>query len=1551
MANKLAHLVIEGNTYDIQDEELTSKFDGMTIELSLSNDYIITATLKDGNNTTLSTATIDLPSENSLVSLDYDNTTNEIIGIYRDDTVAVPHRIRVELDNLQEKLTAGQNISITNNTVSVLGLGEASTASVTGIATLDNNGKVPSTQLPSYVDDVIEYDSIQNFPETGETGKIYVDKTTNLTYRWSGSIYVEISQSLALGETSSTAYRGDRGKTAYDHASAKGSAYENGFYKITTNSEGHVTNATAVQKSDITALGIPAQDTTYNSGVATEIDNNNNVNVKYDSDTLEVDSQNRLKVKFPSQTFNFNEAIENVNGTVNVRYKGGNWDIGRDTTTNQLTINGKFVKQVEDLDAYTDAPNGEIVEYIGSTNAKYTNGYFYKKINQQYILHSPLYKATFSNTNYTYNNINYFDGFVYAQKTDTRIQLDTSYEKINVYGLTNTRLYCLCESTHNWLESGTIYKFINENNVCVNKTLINAVNHSGGNITFYFDDLIIEGHGYGIDYFDNYLCYVDVNNRQFNLASENNPEVFNAILFFNENNPNNPIDMLPAGSFIDNYNEDVTITIDDGWQRIDVQPNVSLTDYYTKTETDAAIGKGAILFQKNGQDITLTGSPTIVDNKTVFGANQSGTTICNIIVPTQTSELSNNSGFITKAVNDLSYYYTKDVIDTMIAPNLRFAVVQSLPSENISGTTIYLVPKSQSENQNVYDEYVYIATVATPHWEKIGDTTVDLSNYYTKTQADANFAAKSHTHTASDVSGLATVATSGNYNDLSNKPTIPTVNNATLTIQKNGTTVKTFTANASSNVTANITVPTKTSDLTNDSGYTDNIGTVTQVKVGNTAYNPSNGIVSLPAYPTDANTWRKVQLNGTDKLGTGTNTNPLNLKASTNVSITESSGTFTFAATDTKNTAGSTDTSSKIFLVGATSQADNPQTYSDDQVYVENGSLYLTRTTDASGTANNKPALIVGNPTASHVEIDGNEIMGKASDTTTGLLSINADGGQVNINGKPAGKFNSTPTSGNVVVADGTDGGMKTSSYTIAKSVPSDAVFTDTGATSVETTGSGNVVTSGSYSASNRKLSLTKGVDILVAGTDGETAISTGDDLNTYYTIGTYGTAGGSGGSTVADSLLNKPTFNGGFRLYVESCGGDGNYRRQTIVCKNGSTFVRTSTNSSSPYTWTNWEKVISANPDSTETTKYLRADGTWQVPQDTNTTYTFATGDANGQIKVTPSGGTAQNIDVYGLGNAAYTDKQNYWMIGRTSTSIPASSTNTVDLNTYVTPGNYYCGRNADAAYVTNHPSPSSHPAFNLIVSSGVNSSAYIRQVILCYNSTDLWMRYSTDTGATWSTWRNLAKDTTYSAGTGLSLNNTTFSVNYGTAANTACQGNDSRLSNARTPTAHNQASNTINAMTGYSKPSATSAITTSDTLNSAIGKLEKGLESAIATLPSTGWTASIHGDSNYVGSLTYSCNGYGRVCCGYVEFTAISTTSLSATILTIDPDTEFMYSIHTSHDLHFIARDNSGTDHIVLNISYEQSPSNNNIKVSLFRGTIKNGVTYTGSFSFITS
>lgn len=85
-----------------------------------------------------------------------------------------------------------------------------------GLASLNESGIIPSAQLPSYVDDVIEVDTFSNLPGTGESGKIYIVQDTNLTYRWSGTAYVEISKSLALGETSSTAYPGDKGKATTD---------------------------------------------------------------------------------------------------------------------------------------------------------------------------------------------------------------------------------------------------------------------------------------------------------------------------------------------------------------------------------------------------------------------------------------------------------------------------------------------------------------------------------------------------------------------------------------------------------------------------------------------------------------------------------------------------------------------------------------------------------------------------------------------------------------------------------------------------------------------------------------------------------------------------------------------------------------------------------------------------------------------------------------------------------------------------------------------------------------------------------------------------------------------------------------------------------------------------------------------------------------------------------------------------------------------------------------------------------------------------------------
>ena len=117
------------------------------------------------------------------------------------------------------------------------------------------DGKVPADQLPSYVDDVLEYDSVSAFPSTGEDGKIYVAKDTNKTYRWGGTQYVEISQSLALGETAETAYPGDKGKAAAELADSAYTVASQAMHDTTVHAE-NKNNPHAVTAAQVGALPI-----------------------------------------------------------------------------------------------------------------------------------------------------------------------------------------------------------------------------------------------------------------------------------------------------------------------------------------------------------------------------------------------------------------------------------------------------------------------------------------------------------------------------------------------------------------------------------------------------------------------------------------------------------------------------------------------------------------------------------------------------------------------------------------------------------------------------------------------------------------------------------------------------------------------------------------------------------------------------------------------------------------------------------------------------------------------------------------------------------------------------------------------------------------------------------------------------------------------------------------------------------------------------------------------------------------------------------------------
>lgn len=102
-----------------------------------------------------------------------------------------------------------------------LGTAAARNAGVSnGLAELGSNGKVLPSQLPASISDIQEFANLAGFPAVGSSGVIYVALDTNKTYRWSGSQYIEISSSLVLGETSATAYRGDRGVDAYNHSIA-----------------------------------------------------------------------------------------------------------------------------------------------------------------------------------------------------------------------------------------------------------------------------------------------------------------------------------------------------------------------------------------------------------------------------------------------------------------------------------------------------------------------------------------------------------------------------------------------------------------------------------------------------------------------------------------------------------------------------------------------------------------------------------------------------------------------------------------------------------------------------------------------------------------------------------------------------------------------------------------------------------------------------------------------------------------------------------------------------------------------------------------------------------------------------------------------------------------------------------------------------------------------------------------------------------------------------------------------------------------------------------
>lgn len=209
--------------YKITSNQLSSltKAEGQLIVVSDTNEMYIdisnTSRIRIGESLYTKLANIaegatkvEASSTNGKIKI---NGTDTIVYTHPTTTAVTAAAVKVGKDSSGHAVLGNALIASDVGAIATTAKGAAN-----GVAELDSTGKVPSSQLPSFVDDVLEYDKQSSFPTTGEAGKIYIAQDTNKTYRWSGSAYVEISASLALGETSSTAYRGDRGKTAYDHS-------------------------------------------------------------------------------------------------------------------------------------------------------------------------------------------------------------------------------------------------------------------------------------------------------------------------------------------------------------------------------------------------------------------------------------------------------------------------------------------------------------------------------------------------------------------------------------------------------------------------------------------------------------------------------------------------------------------------------------------------------------------------------------------------------------------------------------------------------------------------------------------------------------------------------------------------------------------------------------------------------------------------------------------------------------------------------------------------------------------------------------------------------------------------------------------------------------------------------------------------------------------------------------------------------------------------------------------------------------------------------------
>ena len=341
--------------------------------------------LYPGNNTD-SNVYQYLPAKSGTLALNEDLTSHI-------EDKSNPHEVtksQIGLGNVENKSSATIRGELTkSNIITALGYTpiDASKKGVAnGLAELDENGIVPSSQLPSYVDDVLEYSSQNAFPATGESGKIYIAQDTNLTYRWSGSGYAEISKSLALGETINTAYRGDRGAIAYTHSQ-----------KTSGNPHGVTKNDVGLGNVDNTSDMNKPVSTAQQAALDAKVDKVNGKGLSTNDYTTE--EKNKLAGitaganAYTHPTTSGNKHIPSGGSKDQILRWSANgtavWDNEKDTTYNDATTSKSGLMSASDKSTFDDIPN----KYLSLLGGKLTleglaNLRFYRSGTNVYVGHT-----------------------------------------------------------------------------------------------------------------------------------------------------------------------------------------------------------------------------------------------------------------------------------------------------------------------------------------------------------------------------------------------------------------------------------------------------------------------------------------------------------------------------------------------------------------------------------------------------------------------------------------------------------------------------------------------------------------------------------------------------------------------------------------------------------------------------------------------------------------------------------------------------------------------------------------------------------------------------------------------------------------------------------------------------------------------------------------------------------------------------------------------------------------------------------------------------------